>query len=125
MEPPQATAGIFGRDAAKVAQKSLRLPAPAMDGLDADRDGAPEPLASGRSGFPWLRHVCADGACAGPKPKAALDGEGRRRIEVVKRPGTARGFKPSPRRWVVERALAWPSRPRRPAVDFEAAIAAA
>ena len=90
-----------------------------------DRDGAPELLASIRASFPWLRHVFADGAYAGPKLKAALDGKGRWRIEVVKRSGTMRGFKPLPRRWVVERTLAWLSRNRRLAKDFEAAIATA
>ena len=90
-----------------------------------DRDGAPASLASIRAGFPWLRHVFADGAYAGPKLQAALEGKGRWRIEVVKRSGTMRGFEPSPRRWVVERTLAWPIRPRRPDKDFEATIATA
>ena len=90
-----------------------------------DHDGAPELLTSIRSGFPWLRHVFADGAYAGPKLRAALDGKGRWRIEVVKRSDTMRGFKPLPRRWVVERTLAWLSRNRRLAKDFEATIATA
>ena len=90
-----------------------------------DRDGAPERLASGRAGFPWLRCVFADGAYAGPKLQTALDGKGRWSIEVVKRSETMRGFKPLPRRWVVERTLAWLSRPRRPDKDFEATIATA
>ena len=40
-----------------------------------DRDGAPELLTSIRAGFPWLRCVFADGAYAGPKLQAALDGK--------------------------------------------------
>ena len=43
----------------------------------------------------------------------------------MKRSDTMRGFKPLPRRWVVERALAWLSRNRRLAKDFEAVIATA
>jgi len=32
-----------------------------------DRDGAPDVLASIRASLPWLRHVFADGASAGPR----------------------------------------------------------
>ena len=42
-----------------------------------DRDGAPSVLASIRHAFPWLRHVFADGAYAGPKLAAALERIGR------------------------------------------------
>ena len=37
-----------------------------------DRDGTPAVLASIRYAFPWLRHVFADGAYAGPKLEDAL-----------------------------------------------------
>ena len=90
-----------------------------------DRDGAPALLASIRYRFPWLRHIFADGAYAGPKLKAALEGKGRWRIEVVGRARGGRGFQALPRRWVVERTLAWLSRNRRLARDFEATVAAA
>ena len=90
-----------------------------------DRDGAPELLASIRYRFPWLRHIFADGAYAGPKLAAALEGKGRWRLEIVKRAPLERGFKVLPRRWVVERTLAWLSRNRRLARDFEATIATA
>ena len=43
-----------------------------------DRDGAPALLASIRHPFPWLRHVFADGAYAGPKLEAALKRISRR-----------------------------------------------
>jgi hypothetical protein len=39
-----------------------------------NRDGASEVLASIRTGFPWLRHVFADGGYAGEKLKAAVEG---------------------------------------------------
>ena len=90
-----------------------------------DRAGAPKLLTSIRASFPWLRCVFADGAYAGPKLQAALDGKGRWSIEVVKRSDTMRGFEPLPRRRVVERTLAWLSRNRRLAKDFEATIATA
>ena len=67
----------------------------------------------------------ADGAGAGPQPAAALEGKGRWRLEVVKRAPSGRGFEALPRRWAAERTLAWLSRNRRLAKDFEASIATA
>ena len=51
-------------------------------------------LASIRSRLPWLRHVFADGAYAGPKLEEALAALGRWRIEIVKRSDAAQGFPP-------------------------------
>jgi len=85
-----------------------------------DRDGAVPLLASIRSAFPWLRHVFADGGYAGTKLQTALTSLGRWIVQIVKRSDTARGFRVLPRRWVVERTLAWLNRNRRLAKDFEA-----
>jgi transposase len=41
------------------------------------------------------------------------------RLEVVKHPGSKKGFVLLPRRWVVERSLAWASRFRRLVKDYE------
>ena len=90
-----------------------------------DRDGAPALLQLIRSAYPWLRHVFADGGYAGPKLKKALASIGRWTIEIVKRSDAAKGFKLLPRRWVVERTIAWLNRNRRLAKDFEATIASA
>jgi transposase len=90
-----------------------------------DRDGAVPLLASIRSAFPWLRHVFADGGYAGDKLEAALGKLGRWTLAIVKRAATADGFQVLPRRWVVERTLAWLNRNRRLAKDFEASIASA
>ena len=90
-----------------------------------DRDGAPELLGSIRDGFPWLRHVFADGAYAGPKLCAALARIGDWTVEIIKRSDTAKGFEVLPRRWVVERTFAWLGRCRRLAKDWEKTIASA
>lgn len=90
-----------------------------------DRDGAVAVLASIRKLYPWLRHVFADGGYAGEKLRNALAGHGDWTIEIVKRSDTAKGFEVIPKRWVVERTLAWLGRCRRLAKDFEACIESA
>ena len=90
-----------------------------------DRDGAPLLLATMRSAFPWLRHVFADAGYAGEKLRRALDKMGRWTIDIIRRSDTAKGFEQLPRRWVVERTIAWLNRNRRLAKDFEATIESA
>jgi transposase len=90
-----------------------------------DRDGAPLVLGEIVRRFPWLRHVFADGGYAGNKLKDALRRIGKCTVEIIKRSDTAKGFEVLPRRWVVERTLAWLSRNRRLAKDFEKTIASA
>lgn len=90
-----------------------------------DRDGAPLVLASVHKTHPWLRHVFVDGGYAGPKLETALAQIGTWTLEIIKRSDTAKGFKLLPRRWVVERTVAWINRNRRLAKDFEASIESA
>jgi transposase len=90
-----------------------------------DRDGAPALLQSVSNGFPWMRHVFADGGYAGEKLRDELAKIGEWTIEIVKRCDAAKGFVLLPRRWVVERTLAWLNRNRRLAKDFEATIESA
>ncbi len=117
---------INGRKRQIITDTGGLLVAVLVHGADIqDRDGAPALLASIRSLFPWLRHVFADGGYAGPKLKAALAKLGHWTLEIVKRSDTAKGFKLLPRRWVVERTLAWLGRNRRLAKDFEATIESA
>jgi transposase len=62
---------------------------------------------------------------AGDKLKTALGNLGRWTLAIVKWAADADGFQVLPRRWVVERTLAWLNRNRRLAKDFEASIASA
>ena len=90
-----------------------------------DRDGAPPLLATIRHSFPWLRHVFADAAYAGDKLERALAKLGTWTLEIIRRADAAKGFVLLPRRWVVERTIAWLNRNRRLAKDFEATVESA
>jgi transposase len=74
--------------------------------------------------FPWLRHLFADSVYNGPNLHHTLAKFGNWTIEIVK-PIAAGRFDVLPRRWVVERTLAWLNRNRRSAKDFEATLASA
>jgi transposase len=89
-----------------------------------DRDGAVLVIEAIHQLFPWLRHLFADSVYNGPNLRDALAKFGNWTIEIVKRAADAAGFQ-LPRRWVVERTLAWLNRNRRLAKDFEASIASA
>lgn len=90
-----------------------------------DRDGAPNVLKAVGARYPMLRHIFADGGYAGPKLRDALKAIGRWTVEIVKRSDTAEGFEILPRRWVIERTLAWLGRCRRLSKDGEKSIASA
>jgi transposase len=90
-----------------------------------DRDGAPLVIEAIHDLFPWLRHLFADSAYSGDKLLQALAKFGEWSIEIIKRMTDTVGFEVLPRRWVVERTLAWLNRNRRLAKDFEASVASA
>jgi transposase len=75
--------------------------------------------------FPKLRHIFADRVYRGPKLLAAIAEFGKWTIEIVTRSQNVGTFKAEPKRWVIERTLAWLNRCRRLAKDFEATIASA
>jgi transposase len=83
-----------------------------------DRDAARPLLWNLRRAFPQVKLAWADGGYAGQlvtwaKARLCLT------LQVVKRPDDLHTFKVLPRRWVVERTLAWITRHRRTVRDYE------
>ena len=70
--------------------------------------------------FPFLRKLFADSAYTGP---VFQDGAARAMrsliVEIVKRSDHPKGFVVEPKRWIVERSIAWLNRCRRLAKDWE------
>jgi len=70
--------------------------------------------------YPFLRKLYADGGYQGKAFQSGVRRILRRlKISIVKRPKDAKGFVVLPRRWVVERTIAWLNRCRRLAKDWE------
>ena len=85
-----------------------------------DRDGGSSLFASLGERFPLLEKVFADQAYRGPQFQQALAKvRPQLQIEIVTRSEQVKGFVVLPKRWIVERTLAWLNRCRRLAKDFE------
>jgi transposase len=91
-----------------------------------DRDGGIALLTALAERFPLLAKLFADGAYQGPQFR---EGVAKVRpelaIEIVTRRDQVKGFVVLPKRWIVERTLAWLNRNRRLAKDFENRIRSA
>jgi transposase len=84
-----------------------------------DRDGAALVLdRRTRRLFPFIERIFADGGYQAAKTAVALAKTGTWTLEIVKR-NELHQFVVLPKRWIVERTLAWISRNRRLARDFE------
>ena len=83
-----------------------------------DRDAAKPLLRNLKKAFPAVRLAWADGGYAGKLvswAKTAL----KLTLQIVRRPDDLHTFQVLPRRWVVERTLAWITRHRRTVRDYE------
>jgi len=100
---------------------SNRNPRPACVGIRIqDRDGGVLLLSTLFGRFPFIEKLFADSAYQGPIFADALGKIlPRLKIEIVKRSDQAKGFVLLPKRWIVERSIAWLNRCRRLAKDWE------
>ena len=84
-----------------------------------DRDGGAALMAL-VSAFPFLTKLFADGGYRGSQFQAAIGRTlARVTVEIVKRSDQAKAFVVLPKRWIVERTLAWLGRCRKLAKDWE------
>ncbi len=85
-----------------------------------DRDGGVLVMATLFGMFPFLRKLYADGGYQGPVFQTGLKRVLRQvEVQIVKRSDAAKGFLVLPKRWIVERSIAWLNRCRRLAKDWE------
>jgi transposase len=85
-----------------------------------DRDGGALLMATLFGMFPFLLKLYADGGYQGPVFQRAMQKiMSGVNVEIVKRSDTAKAFVVLPKRWIVERTLAWLGRCRRLARDWE------
>ncbi len=85
-----------------------------------DRDGGLALLATLFGLFPFLKKLFADSAYQGPVFQAGLASIlPHLETEIVKRSDRVKGFAVQPKRWIVERTIAWLNRCRRLAKDWE------
>src|SRR3954471_4554032 len=85
-----------------------------------DRDGGVFVMSTLFGMFPFLKTLFADSGYQGPKfAKALAKVLPHLDIEIVKRSDRVSGFAVLPKRWIVERTIAWLNRCRRLVKDWE------
>ncbi len=85
-----------------------------------DRDGGVLVMATLFGLYPFLLKLYADGGYQGPAFQAGLRRACKEvEVEIVKRSDQAKGFTILPKRWIVERTIAWLNRCRRLSKDWE------
>ena len=85
-----------------------------------DRDGGAWLLGTLFGLYPFLLKLFADGGYQGPEFRASVKAVlSKVSVEIVKRSDQVKGFIVLPKRWIVERTLAWLNRCRRLSKDWE------
>ena len=85
-----------------------------------DRDGGVLLMATLFGAFPLLLKLYADGGYQGCKFQTAMKRTmAQVNVEIVKRSDSVKAFVVLPKRWIVERTIAWLNRCRRLAKDWE------
>ena len=85
-----------------------------------DRDGGILLLATLFGMYPFLKKLFADAGYQGPKfQKALAKIRPYLETEIIKRSDQVKEFVVLPKRWIVERTIAWLNRCRRLAKDWE------
>jgi len=85
-----------------------------------DRDGGLLLLVTLCGMFPMLKKMFADSAYGGPIFQSGLNNIlPQLNVEIIRRSDKVKGFVPLPKRWIVERTIAWLNRCRRLAKDWE------
>jgi putative transposase len=82
-----------------------------------DREGLLGILAQSRTKIPSLRKLWADAGYCGREMKEELKYQHKIDLEITKR--SHQHFESLPRRWVVERSIAWINKYRRLSKDYE------
>jgi len=85
-----------------------------------DRDGGASLLGTLFGLYPFLLKLYADGGYQGSEFRKSINAVlSQVQVEIVKRSDQVKGFVVLPKRWVVERTLAWLNRCRRLGKDWE------
>ena len=85
-----------------------------------DRDGGVLVMATLFGLYPFLLKLYADGGYNAASFQAGVKRVmAKLSVEIVKRSDQAKGFVVLPKRWIVERSIAWLNRNRRLAKDWE------
>jgi putative transposase len=85
---------------------------------ESDNEGGIRLLRGLKTVFTRLEHLWTDQGYKQRFSEFVTDHLGWR-VEVVKKPAEQQGFAVLPKRWVVERSIAWYTRPRRLSRDYE------